>query len=100
MMVKFKAQNLRNLRSAALLAWKSAPLLTITNLSLSIFQGLLPLLLLVLTKQLIDAVVLSLSSPILPRSAERAIFFICCMVVISLLQEVLRSLSAVANEAR
>jgi ATP-binding cassette subfamily B protein len=99
-MEKFNTQRLRNLKKAVVLVYKSAPFFTLTNLALSVVQGLLPLLSLVLMKQLVDTVALNLSTAPVYRSAWPAVFFVCCLGIVSLIQTVCRSLSEVVSEAQ
>jgi len=88
------------LRYAWELVWRSGPGWALAQAGLVLLQGLLPLLLLYLTKRVVDAVTAGVSAGGGGDAFRRAAVFIAALALVSLLQFVCRSLSGLVGEAQ
>jgi len=92
-------QGLR-LDRAVKLVWRSAPGWTLVNLVLVLVQGLLPMAILYLTKEIVDAVAAGLSAPDKTRAFQEVLFWILPALAAGLLMALCRSLGDWAGQAQ
>ncbi len=93
-----KIKDVLRLKRAFSLVWQSGRGWTLLNLAILIVQGILPLLLLYLTKQVVDAVTIGLTVPDKGVAFGHVLFLIGLMGVITLISFLCRSLTGLVSE--
>jgi ATP-binding cassette subfamily B protein len=89
-----------HLKEALTVVWESGPKWVILNLLLVLIKGLVPLVLLYLTKLVVDAVTNSLGGADTDGAFGHIAFLICLMGLATLVMDLCRSLSLLVNEAQ
>ncbi len=95
---RFSRENLRSLLQAINLVRTSAPGWTLLNIVLQVFQGILPLFTLYLTKLIIDAVTAAVSSPATGVDFSRIAGLVALVLAVNLLDRLCAALAALTQE--
>jgi ATP-binding cassette subfamily B protein len=98
--IKQRISGVLRLDRALRLVWNAAPGLALLNLFLVVIQGALPLAVLYMMKQTVDAVSAGVVSPDKPAAFKEALFWIILTGIAALLIALFRSLSEWASEAQ
>ncbi len=95
-----KIKNALRIDRAFLLVWKASPGWTLLSISLSIIQGVIPLLTLYLLKLIIDAITLAVSSGDISTSYSKVVFLIIISALLAIFQSALGLVNGYVSEAQ
>lgn len=93
-----RLEDLKVLKRAALLVWKSAPCWTIANIVTVIPQGILPLATLYLTKLIVDSVAEGTNAVDKEAVVGQILIFVALAILVELLSILIQSVSNIASE--